>query len=80
MAIRSKEPALIISFKTTTSAMAAERFCLEQKLPGRLIPIPREITSGCGLAWKAKPEEESLLTTALHDNGLLYAGTHVVTI
>ena len=80
MALRIKQPALIISFSTTTSAMAAERFCLERELPGRLIPIPREINSGCGLAWKALPEEEDLLTTALRENGLVYAGVHYVSI
>ena len=49
--MREKKPALIITFPSTAAAMEAESFCLEQGLPGRIIPVPREITAGCGLAW-----------------------------
>ena len=31
--------------------------CLAEKVPGRLIPLPREISAGCGLAWRMLPEE-----------------------
>ena len=75
-----KKPTLIITFATTTQAMAVEAFCQARGLPGRLIPVPREITAGCGLSWKAKPEEEELLVSALNENGLAFAGTHIVTI
>lgn len=34
-----------------------EKRCGEGKIPGRLIPVPREITAGCGLAWKMTAEE-----------------------
>ena len=80
MARREKVPTLIISFKTTTNAIAAEKFFQDNELPGRIIPLPREVSSGCGLSWKAKPEEEELLVSALNENGLAFAGTHIVTI
>ena len=80
MAKREKVPTLIISFKTTTNAIAAEKFFQDNELPGRIIPLPREVSSGCGLSWKAKPEEEELLVSALNENGLAFAGTHIVTI
>ena len=54
--MREKKPALIITFPSTAAAMEAESFCQEQGLPGRIIPVPREITAGCGLAWRAPPE------------------------
>lgn len=31
--------------------------CMETGIPGRLIPLPREISAGCGLAWRMRPEE-----------------------
>lgn len=31
--------------------------CGQHKIPGRLIPVPREITAGCGLAWKMLEED-----------------------
>ena len=63
--MRKKTEALVISFGTTTEAMKMERHCEREGLPGRLIPIPREITAGCGMAWKAKPTEKELLQQAI---------------
>ena len=63
--MRKKTEALVISFGTTTEAMKMERHCEKEGLPGRLIPIPREITAGCGMAWKAKPTEKELLRRCL---------------
>lgn len=37
--------------------MEWEKQCLAEKVPGRLIPLPREISAGCGLAWRMLPEE-----------------------
>ena len=34
-------------------------------LPGRMIPVPSQIAAGCGLAWKALPQERDALCTAL---------------
>lgn len=75
-----KKPTLIITFATTTQAMAMEKFCAQQGLPGRLIPVPREITAGCGLSWKAEPEDKELLTTALSDGGLKWAECHILEV
>ena len=35
--------------------MAMERACRTAGLPGRLIPVPRSITAGCGMCWSAPP-------------------------
>lgn len=78
--MREKKPALVVTFHTTASAMAAERFFLERNLPGRIIPVPREITAGCGLAWKAPPAEEDALRAALDGAGLSWAAMAVLTI
>ena len=75
-----KKPALILTFATTTQAMAVEKFCAEHGLPGRLIPVPREITAGCGLSWKAQPEAGELLTAALSEAGLSWAACHIIEI
>ena len=47
-----KKLSLIISFNKTVDAMAVEDYCLKNSVPGRLIPLPKEISAGCGLAWK----------------------------
>ena len=75
-----KKPTLIITFATTTQAMAMEKFCGENGLPGRLIPVPREITAGCGLSWKAQPEDRERLITALTAAGLKWAQCHILEV
>jgi hypothetical protein len=76
--VRQKQPALVITFRATTHAMAAEQLCTEQNLPGRLIPVPREITAGCGLAWKAKPEDADILTAAFALARLQWEAVHTL--
>ena len=55
--MREKQKYVILSFHTTTEAMSFEKQCMSNEIPGRLIPIPREITAGCGLAWRIGAEE-----------------------
>ncbi len=56
--MRQKELTQIITFKTTTAAMAMEDHCKEKKLPGRIIPLPKEISAGCGLCYKTDRLDE----------------------
>ena len=55
--MRQKKKYVILTFKTTTAAMAMERKCAAEGIPGRLIPLPGEISAGCGLSWRILPEE-----------------------
>ena len=75
-----KKPTLIITFATTTQAMAMEAFCHAQGLPGRLIPVPREITAGCGLSWKALPEDQKMLISALEKADLKWEQCHILEV
>ena len=60
--MRKKELRAIVTFKHTTSAMAFENLCKENRVEGRIIPVPRCITAGCGLCWCAPPQtKESLI-------------------
>lgn len=76
--MRKKRPAFVISFDETTQAMAMDRFCTQNGLPGRLIPVPREITAGCGLAWKAEPKDEPVLMAVLEKEGIAYSSTYML--
>ena len=68
--MREKKLDLVITFHTTAAAMAMERLCREQALPGRLIPVPREITADCGMAWRAQPEDQPALEALTEQEGL----------
>lgn len=41
----------VLGFFTTADAMETERVMRENGIGGRLIPIPREMSAGCGMAW-----------------------------
>ncbi len=58
--MREKKPYTVLTFRSTTDALALERICKAQGIPGRMIPVPREISADCGLAWRiTDPEYES---------------------
>ena len=54
--MREKTEKCVVTFRTTTGAMAMERLCREQGVPGRLIPVPRSVTAGGGMCWAAPRE------------------------
>ena len=78
--MREKKDTLVVTFHTTTQAMAAEKFCQQNGLPGRIIPVPREITAGCGLSWKAAPEDREQLAASLEQDGLGWEEMHIIEI
>ena len=75
---RVRRPALVITFPTTAAAMACEELCGRAGLPGRMIPVPGEIRAGCGLAWKAAPEDRDALCSALAEAGVEVEGADVI--
>ena len=55
--IREKKLKRIITFSTTTDAIQFEDYCMKHGVPGRLIPVPGEISAGCGMCWMVPMEE-----------------------
>ena len=72
--MRQKTLQLVVTFHTTTAAMAMESACAAAGLPGRLIPVPREITAGCGMAWKAATEDRPALEAFVEEKSIKAAG------
>ena len=68
--MRKKTKQLVITFSTTTAAMAMEKMAQEMGIFGRLIPLPSEISAGCGLSWKTKPEEKEKILVFLEEEKL----------
>ncbi len=67
---------LVITFHTTADAMAMEKVCKEQNVPGRIIPVPRAISAGCGLAWCAQLEEREEIAAAMKAAGIEEEAMH----
>lgn len=68
--MRKKELRLVVTFHTTADAMAMEKACREERAPGRLIPVPRTLSAGCGLAWCAGPETRDILRQLMERTGI----------
>ena len=75
---RVKRPALVVTFPTTAAAMSCEELCQAQGLPDRMIPVPGEISAGCGLSWKAAPEDRAALEAALAAAGIAVEAFSVI--
>lgn len=76
--MRVRRDFLVVSFPTTAAAMACEELCHSKGLPGRMIPVPSQISAGCGLSWRVLPGEKDALLAALDDAGIPWAAADVV--
>lgn len=70
--MRKKELRIVVSFRTTTQAVAMEEAAKAEGLSGRLIPIPRQITADCGLAWSEPVQGRETLERLLRERRLGY--------
>ncbi len=71
-AMRQKVRKLVVTFPTTTSAMAMEKSCKENAVPGRLVSVPTGISASCGLCWICLIEEADQVKTWLQTQKLPY--------
>lgn len=74
--MRKKEAKIVVTFSNTTDAMKMETLCEENNVPGRMIPVPKVISAGCGLAWCADPENEDRIREVLKKAGLIEQAIH----
>ena len=54
--MREKKPYQVLTFHTTDAAMEMESFCKQNGIAGRLVPVPRRLSAGCGIAWRMEAE------------------------
>lgn len=73
-----KTPHAVAVFATTSDAMAVQAAFEQGKVPGRMIPIPAQISAGCGLAWCVPADQEDELREALAREQLRCEGIYVV--
>lgn len=60
-----KSEKLVAAFGSTHDALLCEQLCREADVPGRLIPIPTDITADCGLCFMMPPEEKDSFQAAI---------------
>ncbi|MEY8352434.1 DUF3343 domain-containing protein [Lachnospiraceae bacterium 54-53] len=70
--MKEKEFKVVITFHTTSEAIAMEAACQRDGLPGRLIPVPREISAGCGLSWAMPADWDGDIGKWMSEKGLAW--------
>lgn len=68
--MREKQFRVVVTFRTTTQAMAMESYCAAYGVAGRLIPVPAVIYAECGMCWSAPAEEKTAVREAVRAAGL----------
>lgn len=55
-----KQTFQLITFHSTTYAMYFEKVAKENRIKGRLIPLPKQISAGCGLAFSFEDKNDCI--------------------
>jgi hypothetical protein len=51
---------IIVTFPSTYAAIKAERLCMQHAITCKVIPVPRDISSDCGIALELDPDQKDL--------------------
>lgn len=78
--MRKKELKTVITFETITQAIGMESACKKHQIEGRLIPVPKEITAGCGMAWMTSLENEGSVVQFMTEHEISPQGVFQVEI
>lgn len=74
MAGNAEKRGAVITFHTTTDAMAVQEAAVSGvvELAGRMIPVPRQLSAGCGLSWMTEHTGQADVCEVLARLGLEY--------
>ncbi len=64
------EDVLIVTFENVTDAIAMEEAVEAKGLHGKLMPLPDDLSAGCGYAWKHDLREETDLRRLMKEKQL----------
>jgi len=68
----------LISFESTHMAIKSEKLLKEVDLDIRIIPVPREITSSCGLSLRINPLDYNEAIKILVKNMIKFSGCYLI--
>jgi len=57
----------VILFKSVSYALKAEKILKAEKFPHKLIPVPKQISSDCGICLRFEPQYLSVIEASLRD-------------
>lgn len=60
----------VVVFRSTRDAIRADRICKAEKLTARVVPVPKHISSECGMCLKILRDDSSKATELLEKNNI----------
>ena len=66
----------VLTFKNTNFAIKSEQYLLGKKLHVSAVPLPSDISAGCGICLRLSDDEIEIAVSILRENGIefnLYA-------
>ena len=63
---------LLVLFQSTHSVIKAERLCIAENIPCKVIAVPRQISSDCGISLELKEEQAGTVGELLTKNGIQF--------
>jgi hypothetical protein len=60
----------IFTFYSIHFALKLESACKKENIPGKLIPVPRSISSSCGTAFRAEVEDRPRIELLAEKEGI----------
>lgn len=75
---RAPDPVLILIFRGTHQVLSAEKRLKGGGVPLRLIPVPRRLTSDCGLAIRISTDRRDRAREILSGARLLPLSAHIL--
>ena len=61
----------LLLFQTTRAVIKAERLCRKNGFACKVIPVPRTISSECGMAIEIHPEDSKSITALCAGEGIV---------
>ena len=68
---------IVALFKTTRSAIRAERLCKQEGIKCKMVPVPREFSSECGMAIEFDQSMEEQPIRILFEKEQIIATFHI---
>ena len=69
---------VVIVVYSTSYALWAERVLREAEIPSKLIPVPRRLSSTCGVCVRIETGDREAAARVLEEAGLEFEGIHEI--
>ncbi len=67
---------MVVTFPSTYMALSAEKVVKTAGLEGKLIPVPRKISTSCGMALRLADRQLDQVLAVLHEAGVETEGVY----